>query len=343
MRTAALHTARGAGRRPPAFGGRRRGAHAGSRPRQLYGRRGARAALAAGDDAAGAAGPAGPALDAAAARGLAGLISRAVSLKGVPRQGWIDKAGISRPESVADHSYGTALAAMAAGDALGMDTLRMVRMALLHDLAESITGDIVPGAVPAGEKAGIEGAAMAEILGGIPGPLRGAYGDAWAEFEEGRTAEAAMVRELDKIEMAAQAAAYSGAGGGVGGGGAEGLAEISESARRAVSSRAGAALLGEVEGGGGGGGRMRAGGRVRRTAGPEPDGRDETIEAQKAVIGILFEVVKRLQANSDLDGEYMRIAASGRAADRGERLGEIAAERGENAEAAARLLRQLEQ
>ena len=292
--------------------------------------------MPAGDDAAGAARPAGPALDAAAARGLAGLISRAVSLKGVPRQGWIDKAGIPRPESVADHSYGTALAAMAAGDALGLDTLRMVRMALLHDLAESITGDIVPGAVPAGEKAGIEGAAMAEILGGLPGPLRGAYGDAWAEFEAGRTAEAAMVRELDKIEMAAQAAAYSGAGGG-GGGGAAGLAEISESARRAVSSRAGAALLGEVEGGGGGGGG------VRRAAGPEPRGGDETIEAQRAVIGMLFEVVKRLQANSDLDGEYMGIAASGRAADRGKRLGEIAAERRENAEAAARLLRRLEQ
>lgn len=323
----------GSGRGPPAFGGRRRGAHAGARPRQLYGRRGARAALPAGDDAAGAARPRGPALDAAAARGLAGLISRAVSLKGVPRQGWIDKAGISRPESVADHSYGTALAAMAAGDALGLDTLRMVRMALLHDLAESVTGDIVPGAVPAGEKAGIEGAAMAEILGGLPGPLRGAYGDAWAEFEEGRTAEAAMVRELDKIEMAAQAAAYSGAGGG---GGAAGLAEISESARRAVSSRAGAALLGEVGGLGGAGG-------PRRAAGPEPRGSDETIEAQRAVIGMLFEVVKRLQANSDLDGEYMGIAASGRAADRGKRLGEIAAERRENAEAAARLLRRLEQ
>lgn len=77
-------------------------------------------------------------------------------------------------------------------------------------------------------------------------------------------------------------------------------------------------------------------------AGWAADGRDDVIEAQRAVIGILFEVVKRLQANSDLDEEYMRIIASGRAAERPARLEEIAAERKGNAEVAARLLRQLE-
>ena len=277
---------------------------------------------------------------------MAGLMGRAVSLKGVPRQGWIDKAGISRPESVADHSYGTALAAMAAGDALGLDTLRMVRMALLHDLAESSTGDIVPGAMPGGEKARVERAAMAEILAALPGPLRREYEAAWSEFEEGRTEEASMVREIDKIEMAAQAAAYAGGGGGLAGG----LGEIAESAARAVSSAAGAALLAEASRGAGaeearaaGGGGAEGTGESRAAGGAGPGGEGETIEAQSTVIGILFEVVRRLQANADLDGEYMGIVASGRAADREGRLGEIAGERRDNSEAAARLLRQLEQ
>ena len=35
--------------------------------------------------------------------------------------------------------------------------------------------------------------------------------------------------------------------------------------------------------------------------------KDELIEAQKQVIGILFEVIKRLQANNDLDEEYFQI------------------------------------
>ena len=35
--------------------------------------------------------------------------------------------------------------------------------------------------------------------------------------------------------------------------------------------------------------------------------KDELIDAQKQVIGILFEVIKRLQSNSDLDEEYFEI------------------------------------
>ena len=38
--------------------------------------------------------------------------------------------------------------------------------------------------------------------------------------------------------------------------------------------------------------------------------KDELIEAQKQVIGILFEVIKRLQANNDLDEEYFQIISS---------------------------------
>ena len=35
--------------------------------------------------------------------------------------------------------------------------------------------------------------------------------------------------------------------------------------------------------------------------------KDELIDAQKQVIGILFEVIKRLQTNNDLDEEYFEI------------------------------------
>ena len=38
--------------------------------------------------------------------------------------------------------------------------------------------------------------------------------------------------------------------------------------------------------------------------------KDQLIEAQKQVIGILFEVVKRLQANNDLDEEYFQIISN---------------------------------
>ncbi|MCH8915335.1 MAG: hydrolase [Thaumarchaeota archaeon] len=68
--------------------------------------------------------------------------------------------------------------------------------------------------------------------------------------------------------------------------------------------------------------------------------KDELIDAQKQVIGILFEVVKRLQENNNLDEEYFKIIA-----DDGKnetRIKEILNERTENAKIVGRLLEKLE-
>jgi len=71
--------------------------------------------------------------------------------------------------------------------------------------------------------------------------------------------------------------------------------------------------------------------------------KDELIEAQKQVIGILFEVIKRLQANNDLDEEYFNIvSAENKSSENEKRLEEILNERTENAKIAGRLLSQLE-
>ncbi len=70
--------------------------------------------------------------------------------------------------------------------------------------------------------------------------------------------------------------------------------------------------------------------------------KDELIKMQKQVIGILFEVIKRLQANNDLDEEYFQIIESGRSSNKNTRLDEILNERKENAKIVTRLLTQLE-
>ncbi len=68
--------------------------------------------------------------------------------------------------------------------------------------------------------------------------------------------------------------------------------------------------------------------------------KDELIDAQKQIIGILFEVIKRLQANNDLDEEYFQIVAKD---DKNKtRLKEILNERTENSKIVGRLLEQLE-
>lgn len=70
--------------------------------------------------------------------------------------------------------------------------------------------------------------------------------------------------------------------------------------------------------------------------------KDELIEAQKQVIGILFEVIKRLQANNDLDDEYFQLISNEKTQQSKERLSKILLERTENSKIVSRLLEQLE-
>ncbi|MFW5828030.1 MAG: HD domain-containing protein [Alkalispirochaeta sp.] len=83
--------------------------------------------------------------------GLGELLDRAIEfteLKDVDRTGWVLR-GVDDPESVADHSWGTAqlcllFAAYATfdPDLAEIDPHRAVSMALVHDLAEVEVGDI---------------------------------------------------------------------------------------------------------------------------------------------------------------------------------------------------------
>jgi len=68
--------------------------------------------------------------------------------------------------------------------------------------------------------------------------------------------------------------------------------------------------------------------------------KDELIDAQKKVIEILFEVVKRLQANNDLDEEYFQMISNDNKNEI--RIKEISGERTENAKIVGRLLEKLE-
>lgn len=70
------------------------------------------------------------------------------------------------------------------------------------------------------------------------------------------------------------------------------------------------------------------------------DEKDILIDAQKQVIGILFEIIKRLQANNDLDEEYFELIIKDEK--NNARIKEILDERTENAKIATRLLKQLE-
>jgi 5'-deoxynucleotidase len=130
-------------------------------------------------------------------------------LKSVRRAGWVSKVKVEDAESVADHTFSMATMAMLLSDILGFDTHRIIKMVLIHDLAESIVGDYVPGDVSARQKLVKEKEAMKYILSNLPKEIREDYEKIWLEYLHNRTEIARFVHRLDKLEMALQAYQYS--------------------------------------------------------------------------------------------------------------------------------------
>ncbi len=137
------------------------------------------------------------------------FFNTAAGLKSVSRQGWISKLGMENPESVADHSYMMSLMSATLSDLVGLDTLKVVKMSLLHDVAESRIGDLMHGEVSKSEKERMEDSAMDEILQDLPDGIRNDYKGIWREFQDSSTPESEFVHEVDKLEMALQAKIYS--------------------------------------------------------------------------------------------------------------------------------------
>lgn len=142
------------------------------------------------------------------AQKLVRFFVRSGKLKAERRRGWVKKLGLTNPESVADHSYRTALMAMVISDFRGLDTGKAVRLALLHDLPEAVVGDAMPEERSGARKTALETKAMEELLNDVPPRERVLYRQAWGEFVDGKSEESRLVRELDKLEMAIQAWEY---------------------------------------------------------------------------------------------------------------------------------------
>ena len=110
-------------------------------------------------------------------------------LKTIPRQGWIEKLEIDHPESVADHSYTVSTMSMVLSDLEGLNTEKIIKMALLHDLSESIIGDITPNTITNDEKILKENQAMKQILKNLPDKITGSYLEIWNELRSETSAD----------------------------------------------------------------------------------------------------------------------------------------------------------
>lgn len=151
---------------------------------------------------------------------LAELLLESATLKRVPRVGWAMR-GVPYVESVADHSFGVALVALALVEVLGdagpgepgLDLEKVLIMALLHDLAEARLTDLPASAarlIPEEVKSQAEAGALAKMLAPLPGAAR--LRALWQEFEDRTSPEGRLVRDADKLEMMIQCLRYEQAG-----------------------------------------------------------------------------------------------------------------------------------
>ncbi|EXJ90400.1 hydrolase-HD superfamily protein [Capronia coronata CBS 617.96] len=136
-------------------------------------------------------------------------------LKVEKREGW-RRFGIAHGESIADHMYRMSLITMLAPPALSsrLDIPRCTKMALIHDMAEGLVGDLTPvDGVPKVEKSRREGETMdwvaesllGKVHGGVPGKEIRAI---WQEYEDSETEESKFVHDVDKVELILQMVEY---------------------------------------------------------------------------------------------------------------------------------------
>jgi putative hydrolase of HD superfamily len=142
------------------------------------------------------------------------------NLKKTKRTGWIER-GVKLPESVSDHSFRLAVMALVFGKKMGCDTEKLAAICLVHDLPEAISGDLVldwsrfGGAfrgISEEEKKKREAEAEKQLFSGLDSETAEHFDSLWKEFEEEKTREAKIAKQLDKFEMILQAFEYHRAG-----------------------------------------------------------------------------------------------------------------------------------
>lgn len=109
-----------------------------------------------------------------------------------------------RTESVAEHSWRTALMAFLLQDEFPeLDIDRVTAMCLIHDLGESFTGDI-PTFSKTNSDRTAEDDFLAQWLSSLPAELSARMQSLYQEMNAQQTTEAKLYRALDKLEALIQ-------------------------------------------------------------------------------------------------------------------------------------------
>lgn len=162
---------------------------------------------------------------------LLNFLVEAGKLKKMPRMGWVLR-GIKNPETIADHTFRTALMAWILAEKKKLNIVKVLKMTLIHDLCEVYAGDTTPFDLILQKKKGKkiynewprlskkekekfslnkykkEDKALRKLVSKLSLPSKKEIIGLWNEYEKGSTHEGRFVRQLDRVENLLQALEY---------------------------------------------------------------------------------------------------------------------------------------
>ncbi len=111
-----------------------------------------------------------------------------------------------RQETVAAHTWRLCLMALVLEDHFpSVDFARLIKMCIIHDLGEAISGDIPAiEQKPEENKSDQERKDLLQLLGPLPRQLQQEITGLWDEYEGASTEEARIAKALDKLETILQ-------------------------------------------------------------------------------------------------------------------------------------------
>ncbi len=130
-------------------------------------------------------------------------------LKNLIRKGWVDwNVQKERIESVAEHVYGTLHLAIIMWSEYNydIDIKKVIMMLAVHELEETVIGDMTPFQITKEEKDELGHKAVHEILSGVN--MGANIEDIILEFDERKTPEAKFAFQCDKLECDLQCKIY---------------------------------------------------------------------------------------------------------------------------------------
>ncbi|WP_414837580.1 HD domain-containing protein [Candidatus Nanosalina sp. VS9-1] len=129
-------------------------------------------------------------------------------LKHTEREGWKDV--VDRPrDTIASHSFGAALLGWALSEKEGLESDKIVKMLLMHDLIMAYVEDFTPEDEEFDSKKEMEREASERLFNDIPDEIEDEFRDLFHELQEQETEEARFAKECDKLDTLFQASKYS--------------------------------------------------------------------------------------------------------------------------------------